>query len=95
MKKVIKILVSISLIICLATYAIQLVHTCTECKKIFIGTGYKANIISDMVNSEEVILCEKCAEEQHALSALLGKSLSDYKMDMEWNPINVIKGYIE
>ena len=95
MRKIIKFLVSVAVILCLATYAFQLVHTCTECKKTFIGTGYRANILLDIASSEERILCQNCAKEQHALSELLGKSLSDYKIDMEWNPITVIRELVD
>ena len=64
----------------------RLVHTCDNCEKTFVGTGYEPSIISnalEFVGAEhEEIICETCAEEEHALALLAGKTLEDFKLPL-------------
>ena len=61
----------------------QLVHRCDNCDKVFFGTGYYANAITDALSTlngnGEKLLCRECAETDHALEILAGKSLEDFR----------------
>ena len=61
----------------------RLVHRCDNCDKLFVGTGYYANVVSNTLSSlqgnEDKILCRDCAETNHALEILAGKSLEDFR----------------
>lgn len=61
----------------------RLIHRCDNCDKTFFGTGYYANVLSDALaslhGSDGKILCRACAETNHALEILAGKSLDDFK----------------
>ena len=59
----------------------KLTHTCSDCGEFFVGTGYEPNALEDMMSDEELIICEDCAMEQHALSLAMGKSLDEFKRD--------------
>ena len=82
-----KIIVIILVVLILAGAGIvfgpRLVHRCSNCDKVFVGTGYYANIISDAVTTltgeDEKILCKDCAEDEHAVSIFAGKSVEDFK----------------
>ena len=73
MKKVVSIIVVVAVIVP------RLVHKCSSCEQTFFGTGYKANVVADLVSDEEQIICKDCAETQHALEIAVGKQLKDYK----------------
>ena len=87
MSKVMRLISIILVIAILVTGGIvlgpRLVHHCDNCDKLFVGTGYYANIISDSVSSlfgnDSKILCSECAEISHALELMAGKSLSDFR----------------
>lgn len=61
----------------------RLVHRCDNCDKLFVGTGYDANVVSNALSSmqgnDDKILCRECAETNHALEILAGKSLDDFR----------------
>lgn len=61
----------------------QLVHHCSNCDKLFFGTGYYANILSDTISTftgkEAKLLCKDCAMQEHAIAIAAGKSLKDFK----------------
>ncbi|MBO5935811.1 MAG: hypothetical protein J6Q94_10045 [Clostridia bacterium] len=64
----------------------RLVHTCDSCEKTFVGTGYQPNILADALEfvgaEHEEIICEACAESEHALSILAGKTVDDFKLPL-------------
>ena len=62
-----------------AIFVPRVMHTCDDCGKFFLGTGYEANIVTELFSSGEQIICKKCAEKQHAISIALGKSVKDFK----------------
>lgn len=57
----------------------RLVHECGDCGKTFFGTGYEPNLVSDLLTDEDKVICKECAELEHALSILAGKSLDEFK----------------
>lgn len=61
----------------------RLTHACDNCGDFFVGTGYTANAVSDVITSitgqEDKILCEDCAIKEHALEIAMGKSIEDFK----------------
>ena len=82
MKKIISLAVIVVIVIAGIVFVPRVVHTCDDCEKFFIGAGYEPNIVEDLLSSEEQIICKKCAEEQHALSIAMGKSVDDFKRDL-------------
>ncbi len=64
----------------------RLLHTCSNCDSFFVGTGYRANIVSNALTSltgnEDKILCRACAEKNHAVAILAGKSLEDFRIPL-------------
>ncbi len=64
----------------------RLLHTCSNCDSFFVGTGYRANIVSNALTSlsgnESKILCRTCAEKNHAVAILAGKSLEDFRIPL-------------
>ena len=79
MKKVVSIIVVVAVIVAGIVFVPRLVHKCSSCEQTFFGTGYKANVVADLVSDEEQIICKDCAETQHALEIAVGKQLKDYK----------------
>lgn len=61
----------------------RLVHHCDNCDKLFVGTGYYANAVTNAITAlgghEDKILCRDCAETNHAIEILAGKSLEDFR----------------
>lgn len=79
-KKIISIaIVVVVVIIAGVVFIPRLAHTCDDCGEFFIGTGYEANVVSDLFSKDEQIICKDCAEKQHAVTIALGKSVEDYK----------------
>lgn len=79
MKKLFKFLVLV-VIVCAAVYfGPRLIHKCDSCEDWIIGTGYKANVIVDVVSDDDLTICKECAETQHLIETTLGKSLDDYR----------------
>ena len=79
MKKLIKLLLTIVFICAIVYFAPKLIHKCDRCETWFVGTGYEANIIADVVSDDDQTICKDCAEKQHAIETTLGKSLDEYK----------------
>lgn len=82
MKKLLKFLLVCVIICAVAFLGIKLVHKCDSCDKIFVGTGYEANVLADVVSDEDQTICKQCAEKQHVLETALGKSLDEYKKSL-------------
>ena len=61
----------------------RLIHRCDSCDKVFAGTGYYANVVSNTLStlsgSENKILCRDCARREHTIAIAAGKRLDDYK----------------
>ena len=73
-----------ALVVAGVVFVPELVHTCDACGEVFVGTGYKPGVLSglasELLSDKEMdVVCRDCAEKQHALGALVGKDLDDYK----------------
>lgn len=80
MKKIIAIAAAIAILLTVGIIFVpRLAHTCDDCGKFFIGTGYNVNILSDLFSSKDQIICKDCAEKQHIVSITLGKSVEEFK----------------
>ena len=79
MKKLFKLLLTIVFICASVYFAPKLVHKCDSCEKWFVGTGYEANVVADVVSDDDQTICKTCAEKQHVVGTTFGKSLDDYK----------------
>lgn len=79
MKKLFKLLMTIVFICAVVYFAPKLVHKCDGCEKWFVGTGYEANIIADVVSDDDQTICKSCAEKQHVIETTMGKSLNEFK----------------
>lgn len=82
MKKVISFLLIAALVVAGVIFVPRLCHTCDDCGEFFVGTGYEPNAAVDLVTEDMDVICEACAEEQHALAIALGQSLEDYKLPL-------------
>lgn len=85
--RTIAIIVAIAAVLVLAVVFVpRLTHHCDNCERFFIGTGYSAAALSDLVTSltgqADKILCKDCAMQEHALEIGLGKSLDDFKLPL-------------
>ena len=64
----------------------RLLHTCSNCDSFFVGTGYRANLISNALTSlsgnDSKVLCRACAEKNHAVAILAGKSLEEFRIPL-------------
>ena len=79
MKKIKSIISLIIIVALLSVLAPKLIHKCSDCEKSFVGTGYEANVIAEVLTDDEQILCKECAEVHHAISLMAGKSLKEFK----------------
>ena len=87
MKKPIKAIVSILVVAAIIAAGIifvpRLTHTCDNCGGFILGSGYKANVVSNTITSltgqEDKVLCKECAAKEHSLAIAAGKSLEDFK----------------
>lgn len=79
MKKIISIVAVIVIIVAGVIFVPKLVHKCDDCGKTFVGAGYEANVVSELMSDDEKILCKDCAKDNHAVEIALGKSLDDFK----------------
>lgn len=82
MKKIISLVVVAVIVIAGVVFIPKVTHTCDDCGKFFVGAGYEPNIVEDLISDEEQIICKDCAEEQHAISIAMGKSLDNYKREI-------------
>ena len=82
-KQIARILFAAIVVAALVVFIPKLTHTCDNCDKFFVGTGYTANKVSDLITSltgqEDKILCKDCAAKEHALAIATGKSLKDFR----------------
>ena len=79
MKKLLKLLLTIVFICAIVYFAPKLIHKCDDCEEWFVGTGYEANVIADVMTDDDQTICKTCAEKQHAIETTLCKSLDDYR----------------
>lgn len=82
MKKIIALIVIVSIVAVGIIFIPKITHTCNDCGKFFVGAGYEPNVVEDLLSEEEQTICKGCAEEQHALSIMMGKSVNDFKKDL-------------
>lgn len=90
MKKLTRLIAILVVLVIIAAAAFifvpKLAHTCDNCGKFFVGTGYKANIVSNAITSlsgeESKLLCKDCAAKEHALAIAAGKSLKDFQLPL-------------
>lgn len=84
MKKssVVAIIVSFAAVALIAVSAVifvpRVIHTCDDCGQTFFGTGYRPNILADVISDDQTI-CKDCAARQHAIEIALGYSLDGFK----------------
>lgn len=81
-EKIVVIAVAVIVLVSGIIFVPRLSHKRDDCGNVFIGTGYKANVVSDFFSKDEQIICRECAETQHALSIALGKSVEDFKREL-------------
>ena len=79
MKKFIAFILIIALIAAGVYFVPKLIHKCDDCGEFFIGAGHEPNVIKEILNEEEQIICKSCAEDQHALSILAGSDVDEFK----------------
>ena len=82
MKKLFKLLLTIVFVAAIVYFAPKLVHKCDGCEEWFVGVGYEANIIADVISDDDQTICKTCAEKQHKVETALGKPLSDYRKNL-------------
>lgn len=82
MKKLFKFLFTIIIVCAVVYFAPKLVHKCDDCEKWFVGPGYEASVVADVISDDDQTICKTCAEKQHAIETALGKSLNDFKKDL-------------
>lgn len=82
-KQIARILFAAIVVAALVVFIPKLTHTCDNCDEFFVGAGYTANKVSDLITSltgqEDKILCKDCAAKEHALAIATGKSLKDFR----------------
>ena len=82
--RIIALVVALAIVVgCGIVFIPRLVHRCDNCDKLFVGTGYSANVVtntwSSLTGKDEKILCRDCAEKSHKIEIIAGKSIDDYK----------------
>lgn len=82
MKKLFKTLFTLVVLLAIIYFAPKLVHKCDDCNKWFVGPGYKANIIANVISDDNQTICKDCAEIQHKIEITLGKSISEYRKEV-------------
>ncbi len=82
MKKIVSLVLVAIVVIAGIVIGPKVIHTCDDCEEIFFGAGYEPNIVEDILSEEEQIICKDCAEEQHAISIAMGKSLEDFEREV-------------
>lgn len=76
---ILAIAVTAIVVVLLMVFVPKLVHKCDDCGKVFFGTGYEPNVVSDFLAEDDQTICRECAEEQHMITSAFGKSLDDFK----------------
>lgn len=82
MKKIIPIILVVVIIVAGFVLVPKVTHTCSDCEEFFVGAGYEPNVVNDLLSEETQIICEECAEKQHAIAIAMGKSLEEFKLDI-------------
>lgn len=82
--KIIAIVVAAAIIISAGVVFVpRLVHHCDRCNKLFVGTGYYGNVLTNTMSSlqgrNNKILCSECARDDHAVEIFAGKTLDDFR----------------
>lgn len=64
----------------------RVTYICSNCGSLKFGSGYSANLLSDVMSTvtgkEEKVLCEECAILEHGLALATGMMLDDYKLPL-------------
>jgi len=79
MKKIIAVILVVILAGAVFVLYPKLVLECDDCHETFFGTGYVPNAIQEWASETEMIICEKCALEQHGFALATGKTLEEFK----------------
>lgn len=82
---IIAVLVAVIVILVAVFIGPKVVHECADCGETIIGAGYEPGKLVEMLDDseEEMIICEACAEEQHALELAIGnKTLEDFEREI-------------
>lgn len=79
MKKIVVFVMVIFIVVLGIIFLPKVMHTCDDCGNFFMGVGYEPNVLGELLSNEKQIICKDCAEEQHAVSIALGKSIDDFK----------------
>ncbi len=82
MKKIGALIVLVVIVAAGVVFIPRITHNCDDCGRFFIGSGYEPNVVEGLLADEEQTICKGCAEEQHALAILMGKSVNDFKKDL-------------
>lgn len=90
MKTLAKVLVVVIVVALLILYVPYYFNDCDHCGAFFVGAGYEPNLLSELIHENEQIICQNCAEEQHAISIALGKSLDEYKKPAFLGPVTML-----
>ncbi len=81
---IVPILVAIIIVLVGVFVGPKVVHECADCGETFFGAGYEPSKVIEFLENgdEDDVICEKCAEEQHALAIAMGDELDDFKKDI-------------
>ncbi len=82
---IVPILVAIIIVLVGVFIGPKVVHECADCGETFFGAGYEPSKVIEFFegnDDEESVICEKCAEEQHALALAMGDELDDFKKEI-------------
>lgn len=62
----------------------KVIHECADCGETIFGAGYEPNAIVEALedSEEEMVICESCAEEQHAAALAFGDTLEDFEREI-------------
>ena len=94
-KKIKNTIITILVIALLIVYVPYYVNVCSSCEEYFLGPGYKANILVDVVSENRQVICEDCAKLHHVASSLIGKDIDDYRNAIFVDPITLIKEKVD
>ncbi|MBQ4067289.1 MAG: hypothetical protein IJD22_06565 [Clostridia bacterium] len=84
MKKIIPIVVVVVIVIAAIIIVPKFMHTCDDCGKFFVGSGYEPSVLADFatdLTGDEAmeIICKECAKEHHFLTS--EEDLDKFKID--------------
>ena len=79
MKKILALVLVAVIVVAGIVFVPELAHTCKDCGKFFVGTGYEPNVVADLFTDDDYLLCKDCAITSHAAAILLGKSVEDFR----------------